>query len=184
MAGTAAGGCLIGGHAHPLHQIGLEQATEGQQHQADGAVAANEGLDAIVQGMLNHVAVDRIQNDDGIFLHPQGGGSVNPVTLPASGFQAGIDILGVIAALRRDDDILLGQRLDIEGVLQGTGIHANIGGGLTGLGGGEEGGLNAGKILLFQHPAHQHRTHHATPTDQTYFFHNVLPWIAAIETVY
>lgn len=52
-------------------------------------------------------------------------------------------------------------------------------GAITGLGGGEEGGLNAGKILLFLHPAHQHRTHHATPTDQTYFFHNVLPWIAA-----
>ena len=181
MTGTATGGGLIGRHAHPLHQIGLEQAAEGQQHQADGAVAADEGLDAIVQGLLDDVAVDRIQNDDGIFLHPQGGGGVNPVTLPASGFQARIDILGVVAALGGDDDLLCGQRLDVEGILQGAGIDAEIGGGLTGLGGGEEGGLNTGKILLFLHPAHQHRTHHATPTDQTYFFHNVLPWIVANE---
>ena len=182
MAGTATGGSLIGGHAHPLHQIGLEQAAEGQQHQADGAVAADEGLDAIVQGLLDDVAVDRIQNDDGVFLHPQGGGGVNPVTLPAGGFQARIDILGVVAALGGDDDILLGQRLDIEGVLQSTGIDAEVGSGLTGLGGGEECGLNMGEILLFLHPAHQNRSHHATPTDQTYFFHIVLPWIAAKET--
>ncbi|MFM4837497.1 hypothetical protein ACEUCO_12930 [Aeromonas veronii] len=39
-----------------------------------------------------------------------------------------------------------------------------------------------GEILLFLHPAHQNRSHHATPTDQTYFFHIVLPWIAAKET--
>ena len=179
MAGTTTGGRLIGGHAHPLHQIGLEQATQGQQHQADGAVAANEGLDAVVQGVFDDVAVDRIQDDDRVLLHAQGGGGVNPVALPAGGFQARIDILGVVAALGGDDDVLRGQRLEIEGVLQGAGIDAKIGGGLTGLGGGEEGGLNAGKILLFLHPAHQHRTHHATPTDQTYFFHNVLPWIAA-----
>ncbi|CAJ1776008.1 hypothetical protein LMCDFJHI_00678 [Aeromonas salmonicida] len=175
---------LIGRHTDPLHQIGLEQATQGQQHQADGAVATDEGLEPLVQRLFDDVTVDRIQYDDGVFFHPQGGGGVNPVTLPASGLQTGIDILGVVAALRRDDDILLGQRLDIEGILQGTGIHAEVGGGLTGLGGGEEGGLNTGKILLFLHPAHQYRAHHATPTDQTYFFHNVLPWIAVIETVY
>ncbi|MNG95860.1 hypothetical protein D3C79_549070 [compost metagenome] len=172
---------LISGHAHPLHQIGLEQATQGQQHQTDGAVAADEGLDPLVQRLVDHVAVDRIQDDDGVLLHAQGGGGINPVTLPAGGQQTGIDILGVVATLSRDDDLLRGQRLDIEGVLQGAGIDAEIGGGLTGLGGGEEGGLNAGKILLFLHPAHQYRTYHATPTDQTNFFHNVLPWIAAVK---
>ncbi len=183
MTGAATGSGLIGRHAHPLHQVGLEQAAQGQQHQADGTVAADEGLDALGQRLVDHVAVDRIQNDDRVFVHAQGGSGINPVAFPAGGQQARINILGVVAALSGDDDLLRGQRLDVEGILQGAGIDAEVGGGLTGLGGGEEGGLNTGKVFLFLHPAHQDRTHHAAPTDQTYFFHNVLPWIAAKETV-
>jgi hypothetical protein len=59
----------------------------------------NEGLDAVVQSIFDDVAVDRIQDDNGVLLHAQRGGGVNPVALPAGGFQARIDILGVVAAL-------------------------------------------------------------------------------------
>lgn len=61
MARAAAGGRLISGDRRPLHQIVGEQAAERHQHQADGAVAADEGFDAVVQALLNHRVVDRIR---------------------------------------------------------------------------------------------------------------------------
>lgn len=48
---TAAGCGLVGRHGDPLHQVLREQATEGHQHQADGAVTADKGFHAVVQAV-------------------------------------------------------------------------------------------------------------------------------------
>ncbi|MNT06939.1 hypothetical protein D3C72_1416260 [compost metagenome] len=71
MARAAAGSGLIGRNGCTLDQVVGEQAAQRHQHQADGAVAADEGLDAFVQALLNHVAVDRVQNDNRVILHAQ-----------------------------------------------------------------------------------------------------------------
>ena len=71
MARTAAGRGLVSRHGDPLHQVLREQAAEGHQHQADGAVTADKGFYAVVQAVGDDVLVDRVENDDGIVFHAQ-----------------------------------------------------------------------------------------------------------------
>ncbi|MNC50950.1 hypothetical protein D3C75_1002220 [compost metagenome] len=69
MARTAARGSLIGGNRGPLHQVVGKQTAQRHQHQADGAVTANKGLDAFVQPFLDHRMVDRVEDDNRIIFH-------------------------------------------------------------------------------------------------------------------
>ena len=71
MTRTAAGRGLVSRHGDPLHQVLREQAAEGHQHQADGAVTADKGFYAVVQAVGDDVLVDRVENDDGIVFHAQ-----------------------------------------------------------------------------------------------------------------
>jgi hypothetical protein len=122
--------------------------------------------------LLDLLAVDRIQHDDGVVVHAQGGGGVDPVAVPAGGAQPGIDFLGVVAALAGQHHVQRLEGVDVVGVLQGAGVFTEVGGRLTGLGGGEEDRIDTGEIAFFHHAAHQDGADHATPADQTYFFHH------------
>ena len=65
-------GCRLVGHGRgPLHQIRAEQSAQRHQHQADRAVAANIILAPVSHGLVNHVAIDRVQHNHRILLHAQ-----------------------------------------------------------------------------------------------------------------
>ena len=173
MARAAAGGRLVGGDRRPLHQIVGEQTAERHQHQADGAVAADEGFDAFVQALLNHRVVDRIQDDDGIVLHAQRRGRVDPITLPTAGAQLRIHFVGIIAALTGNNDIERAQRVDVIRILQRALLAAEGRRGRTVLRGGEKDRANGIEIALFRHALHENRADHSAPTDETNVFHNI-----------
>ena len=109
---------LVGHARHPLDQAGLEQRADAHQHAADGAVAADPVAHAPRQRAVDHRPVDRVEDDDRVVLHAQGLGGVDPVAVPAGGAQPRIDVLGVLAALRGDDDPAALQRLEVVRVLQ------------------------------------------------------------------
>ena len=118
MTRAAAGSRLVRRHADPLHQILSKQAAEGHQHQADGAVAADKGFHAVVQAGGDHILVNRVEDNDRIVLHAQRRSRVNPVTLPAACAQLRVNLVGVIAALARDNNVQRLQRVQIERILQ------------------------------------------------------------------
>ncbi len=98
------------------------------------------------------------------------------MTVPAGGAQLGEDFLGVVAALAGNDDFALFQCVDRSSVLQRQGgflatEHRRL---AAGRGGGEIHRIDMGEIALFDHALHQHRTDHATPTDQTNLLHDLL----------
>ena len=104
MFGAAARSRLVGHRADPLDQTGLEQAA--QAHQQDGLVQ----LPPIqflppAASALRIVVVDRVQHDDGVILHAQRGGGVDPVAPASRQRRLGEDFLGVVAALAGDDDV-------------------------------------------------------------------------------
>ncbi len=173
VARAAAGGRLVGGDRRPFHQIVGEQAAERHQHQADGAVAANEGFDALVQALLNHRVVDRIQDDDGVVLHAQRRGRVDPVTLPTARAQLRIHFVGIIAALTGNNDIERAQCVDVIRILQRALLAAEGRRGRTVLRGGEKDRANGVEIALFRHALHENRADHSAPTDETNVFHNI-----------
>src|SRR5690606_35567171 len=84
----------------------------------DGAVAANPVVAALGQRVLDDRQVDGVEHDDGVVLHAQGGGRVNPVAVPAGGAQLGEHVAGVVAALGRDDDVATLEFSDVVGILQ------------------------------------------------------------------
>ena len=118
MTRAAAGSRLVRCHADPLHQILGKQAAEGHQHQANGTVAADKGFDAIIQAGGDHVLVNRVEDNDRIVLHAQRRGGVNPVPLPAAFAQLRVNLVGVIAALARDNNVQCLQRVQIERILK------------------------------------------------------------------
>jgi hypothetical protein len=89
MLRAAAAGRLVGHGAHPFDQAGLVKRAHAHQHAADRAVAADPVAPALGQGVLDDRQVDRVQDDDGVVLHAQGGGGVDPVARPAGSAQLG-----------------------------------------------------------------------------------------------
>src|SRR5690554_6753564 len=172
VLGTGTTGGLIGHGGHPLDQTVLEQATEAHQHQTDGTVAADVGLDAVTQGLIDAAPVDRVQHDDGLVFHAQGRGRVDPVTLPAVRAQLGIDLVGVITTLAGNDDVHWLESIEIVGIFQCRDILADIRTGTTHVGRGEEHRVDGSEIIFLAHPLHEHRAHHTAPANQTNLFHN------------
>ena len=146
----------------------LEQATHGHQHQADGAVAADPVFAAFGERCVNHIAVNGVEDDDGVVSHAQRRSSVDPVTVPACSAQFGVDLFGVVAALAGDDDVALLQCVNIVGVFECGFVFGLRWRFATGVGGGEEHGLDQVEIFFLHHAVHQNRADHAAPADQTY----------------
>ena len=105
VRGPTTGGGLVGLGAHPLHQTGFVQSAHAHQHAADGAVAAHPIEAAFGECVFDHRQVHGVEDDDGVVLHAQGGGRVDPVALPTRAAQLGEHFRGVVAALAGDDDV-------------------------------------------------------------------------------
>ena len=173
MTRAAAGRRLVGRHGDPLHQILREQAAEGHQHQADGAVTANKGFYAVVQAIGDHALVNRVENDDGIVFHAQRRGRVNPVALPAAFTQLWIDFVGIIAALAGHNNVECLQRFQIVSILQRACGTTKGRSSLAELGSGEEDRADSVEIALFNHALHEYRADHTAPADKTNVFHSI-----------
>jgi hypothetical protein len=172
---SAARGRLVRSARHPFDEIGLEEGADAHQHAAHRAVAADVVADAARERGLDHRQVDRVENDDGVVLHAQRLGGVDPVAVPAGGAQARVDVLGVLAALRGDDDLAAPERLDVVGVEQ-RGLVPRVRRRPAALvAGAEEERLDQVEVAFGGHALQQHGSHHAAPTDQSRPFHAVRP---------
>src|SRR5690554_215036 len=175
-------GCLISHGAHPFDQASLKQSAQPHQHQADCAVAANKGFYPGIKPFIDHLPVNRIQHDNGIILHAQTRGCVNPVTTPAGFTQLGENLVGVVTALAGQDYIQAFQGVDVVGVFQCRCVLANGRALTTHVGGGKKDWFDQVKIPLFQHTLHQHGTNHATPAYKSNSFHLTTPLSMAAGT--
>ena len=72
ILGARAGRRLIGHRGRPLDQVRVEQAAEPHQHQADGAVAADEVLEAGIDAAVDHLSIDRIEDDHAVIVQALG----------------------------------------------------------------------------------------------------------------
>ena len=162
---ASAGGGLIGHGAHPLDHAGLEQAAQGHQHQAHGAVAADVILHAINQRLVDDLAVNRIQHDHRVVLHTQRRGGVDPVAIPTRFAQLGVNLVGVVAALAGENHLHGFEFINAVGVFQRCNAFANRRGFAACVGCGEKHRLDQIEVFFFEHALHQHGTDHATPTD-------------------
>ena len=127
-----------------------------------------KSLHAAGQAGVDHVAVDGVQHNDGVVIHAQRGGGVDPEAVPAAAAQLGVHALGVVAALGGDNNGKLGQRVNIKGVLELAGVAGacNRGGLAAGVGGGEEDGVDIAEVAFVLHALHQDGTDHAAPANQ------------------
>ncbi len=171
VACACAGSALVGHGGGPLDQALAEEAIEAHEHEADGAVAADKGMDAIVESGIDHITVDRVEDDNGIVLHTQGGGGIDPVSLPACCAQLRIDAAGVVTALAGDDDLAVAECSDIVGIAEWLASTAHVRALLPDLTGGEEKGLESGcKIVFLAHASEQNGADHAAPSNKTYLY--------------
>ena len=170
VAGAAAGSGLVGHGGCPLDQIVLEETAQTHQQAGDGAVAADVVLHAGGQAAVDDVAVNGVQHDDGVIVHAQGRGGVNPQAVPAGRAQLRVHGLGVATALSGHDDGVLAQLINVVGVLQLGRLENAVEGGrlATNVRGGEEDGGNALEVAFLNHALHEDRAHHAAPANKTY----------------
>ena len=101
---AGAGGRLVGHRGHPLDQVALEQPVHAHQHQAHGAVAADEVLARPLRARFSitgRLTGSRMMTASSFMRSARGG--VDPVALPARRAQLRIDLVGVVAALAGDD---------------------------------------------------------------------------------
>ena len=170
MAGAAAGSSLVGHGGCPLDQVVLEEAAQAHQQAGDGAVAANVVLNAGSQTAVDDVAVNGVQHDDGVIVHAQGGGGVNPQAVPAGCAQLRVHSLGVATALSGHNNRVLTQLVDVVCVLQFGRLKNTVEGGrsATNIRGGEEDGGNALEVAFLNHALHEDGAHHAAPANKTY----------------
>ncbi len=124
---------------------------------------------------VDHAAVDRIQHNDAVGRHPQGGRGVDPVAFPSLPPELGVDLFGVIAALAGDDHLQVLQQAEIVGVSQRRGVKAEFRSGTPDIGGGEKLRFKTGEVLFLLHAPHEDRAHHPAPSDKTDSQHLFLP---------
>ena len=167
---------LIGHRGCPFNQVILEQATQAHEHQRYSAVATDPVLTALGQRILDHVHVDRVENDHGVVGHAQRGSCVDPVTIPASSTQLGENFLGIVPTLAGNDDFALLQGINRSGVQQRQrSFLATENRGFSTSGRCRKiDGINVGKITLLNHALHKHGTNHTPPADQTNLLHDFL----------
>jgi hypothetical protein len=85
------------------------------------------------------------------------------------------DVVGVVAALRRDDDAAALQLLDVVGVVQSGFVARYRRRVAAGIAGTEEDRLDQVEVALGLHPVEQHGADHAAPTDKSCEFHSHAP---------
>ena len=172
VLGARARRCLIGHRADPFDPSSGDQAVHRHQHQADGAVAADEIPQTSSERPIDDRAVDRIQDDHGVVLHAQGTGRVDPVPGPAGGSEARVHVVRVVTALAAQHDVEPSEVVDVRRVQQRRRPLADVGSRGSHLGSGEEDRREIEReVVLLPHAVDEHAAHHATPADETDPFH-------------
>ena len=82
---------------------------------------------------------------------------------PASGAELGVNVFGVVAPLRGQNDVALCECLDIVGVFEGGFILRHGRRFATCIRGGKENRLDQIEIFFLQHAVDQNRSDHAAP---------------------
>ncbi|CAN0627157.1 protein of unknown function [Burkholderia multivorans] len=159
---------LVRHRRHPVDEVLAEQAAQRHQHQADRAVAADEVLRAVDERVLDHVQVDRIENDDRVVIHPQRRRRVDPVAVPARRAQLREHFVRVVAALAGDDGVALLQLVDVHRVLERSLVFRERRGLAARVAGAEKHRFDQVEIALFLHALHEDAADHAAPTYETY----------------
>jgi hypothetical protein len=121
------------------------------------------------QRILDDVQIHRIENDDRVVLHAQRRSRIDPVALPAGGTQLREHLVGVIAALARNDEIALFQVVNTQShrfefrlvFRERRRIAARIAG-------AEKHRFDQVEIAFLLHALHQDAADHAAPTNETY----------------
>src|SRR4051812_26611712 len=126
VLGAGARGGLVRHCRRPLDQSFAEEAGHRHQHQADRAVAADVVADALVQCAIDDLPVHRVEDDYRVVRQPQRTGRVNPVAFPAGRTQLRVDIVGVLAALARNEDVHRRQFRDRLGILHRRRTFADV----------------------------------------------------------
>ena len=122
---AAAGGRLVGHRGDPLDQTGAKQAGGGHQHQADGAVAADEALDPVGQRLVDDRAIRRVEHDRGVVGHAQRGSGIDPVAGPPTLAESRVDL--VVYHTRTEMRSRAGEPPEIVGILYRRGGFAYAG---------------------------------------------------------
>ena len=104
MLRAPARGSLVSHAGHPLHQTLIKQTGQAHQHATNGAITTNKISYATLERRVNHWAIHGIEHDDGVIIHAQRACSINPSTRPTRCAQFGIDLAGIVAALRGQDN--------------------------------------------------------------------------------
>ena len=156
VLGAAARGGLIGLGAHPFDEARLVERSHAHQHAAHGAVAADPVPDALLQPSLDHRQVHRVEDDDGVLVHAERGGGIDPVALPACGPQCGEDGRCVVAPLGRNDDVAPLEGVNVKGVLESGLVLGHRRGLPASVRRREKHRLNQPEIPFGLHAVHQH----------------------------
>ena len=90
--------------------------TNAHEHQADGAIAAGEILDSCGQGLVDHMPIDGVEDDHAVIGHTQGRCRIDPIAGPARLPQRSVNLVGIGATLAGQDDVHLGERVQVTGV--------------------------------------------------------------------
>ena len=85
------------------------------------------------------------------------------MAIPASCAQFGVNLFGVVTALRGQDDVALSQRLNVVGIFEGGFIFRNGWRFATGIRGGKENRFDQIEVFFLQHAVYQNRSDHAAP---------------------
>ncbi len=165
MLGTRAGGSLIGHRGHPFDEVRLQQTVHAHEHQAYGAVSPDVIAHASGKRILDHVHVDRIQDDDRVVPHAKSGCGVYPVAFPPRGTQPGEHLVGIVAALARDDDVHGRELSHALRVLERCRFLSDERPELAHSGSREKYRLHQCEVAIGVHALHQHRSNHSAPTD-------------------
>ena len=168
-------GGLIGHRRHPFDQILLEKAAQSHQHAGNRTVPADKVSDTFRQTFIDHLAVDRIENDQCIVIHAQLGSGIDPVTVPAGRTQFREHVRRIIAALAGYQDIAFFQFIDTKSIFQDSFVFRHRRCHASDIRRSEENGFEQIKIVFFLHALHQHGTDHAPPAYQSYQFHLLYP---------
>src|SRR6267154_272174 len=173
VPGARAGRGLIGHRGHPFDKVRFQQAVQAHQHQAHGAVSPDVIAHAPGKRIPDHAHVDRIQDDDRIFAHAKSGCCVYPLARPPRVTQLRKYLVGVVAALTRDDDIHQRELSHALRVFERCRFLSDEWPDPADTRSREKYRLHQREVVLGVHALHQHRSDHSAPTDDSDPLHRI-----------
>ena len=130
-----------------------------------------------MQRSVDHDTIDRIKHYYAGGIHAQLRGGVDPVTTKTLVAQPAKHLFGVIGTLTGDDNVHLAQKAKVISVIKLHGPLTQIWPLGTALRCGKKDRFAMVEVPFRHETAHQHRSDHAAPADETHFFgHDSAPF--------